>query len=183
MTSWRGLLIVIGWMSMMNGNPLEAKDHPIAKFLPRIGPAYHAGDVRVCEGRDLPGDWHLVTFDSSYRFRNPQAPYLFPHQLFQYSTHGGTKSVHSLRPILGRPDKIFQMVPLEMTYHVERNGRVILNTKGHDKPVEAWSCELVTRSRVTMESGSGLQRGDLIMTLLGSGGQPLFVRHLRKTVT
>jgi hypothetical protein len=75
------------------------------------------------------------------------------------------------------------MVPLEMTYHVERNGRVILNTKGHDKPVEAWSCELVTRSRVTMESGSGLQRGDLIMTLLGSGGQPLFVRHLRKTVT
>ena len=182
MTRWIGMLVVVGWVSMMCGVSVEAKDHSIAKSLTRIGPAVQVGYARACAGRDLLGNWELVTFDSSYRFRNPQAPYLFPHQVFQYSNHGGAKSAHSLRPILGNPDTVFETVPLEMTYKVERKGRLILKTKGHDEPVETWSCEVVTQDHETVGRGSAMQRGDLIMTLLGTGGQPLFVRHLRKSL-
>lgn len=181
MTRWIGLLVVAGCVSMMSGRPVEAKDHSMAKSLTRTGSAVQVGYARACARHDLLGNWELVGFDSPYRFRNPQAPYLFPHQVFQYSNQGGAKSAHSLRPILDKPDTVFEAVPLEMTYQVERRGRLLLKTKGLDKPVERWSCEVVMQDRESMGLGRVLQRGDLIMTLLGTGGQPLFVRHLRKS--
>ena len=180
MTRSIGMLLVMGCWIVMGGWPAEAKDHPIAKSLIKTR-SLQAGSIRTCTGQDVLGNWELVRFDSSYRFRNPQAPYLFPHQVFQYSTQGGVKSAHSLRPIFGRPDALFATVPLEMIYHVERRGRVILKTRGHDEPVETWSCEVVTQDHAAAGRGSAMQHGDLILTLLGSGGQPLFVRHLRKS--
>lgn len=181
MTRWIGVLVVVGWGSVMNWGPVEAKDHSIARSLTRTGPVFQVGYARTCTGHDLLGNWQLVAFDSSYRFRNPQAPYLFPHQVFQYSNRSGAKSAYSLRPIFGSPDKVFETVPLEMTYRVERRGRVILKMKGHDEPVETWSCKVVTQDHETVGRGSAMQRGDLVMTLLGTGGQALFVRHLRKS--
>ena len=136
--------------------------------------------LRSCAGEDVLGNWSLVTFDSSYRFQNPQAPYLFPYQLFQYSSERGAKSAHSRMPILGSPDRVFETVPQDMTYRVEQGGRVLLKIGGHDEVVEIWSCSVVTRDREARGGGSDLQRGDLLMTLLGRNGQALFVRHLRK---
>lgn len=181
MTRWIGLLVVAGCVSLTCVGAVEAKDRSMAKSLARTGSAIQAGYAHACTRHDLLGNWELVAFDSPYRFRNPQAPYLFPHQFFQYSTQGGVKSAHSLRPILENPDRIFETVPLEMTYQVERRGRLLLKAKGQHQPVERWSCEIVTQDRKDMGLGSTLQRGDLIMTLLGTGGQPLFVRHLRKS--
>ncbi|MBA2487328.1 MAG: hypothetical protein H0V35_14795 [Nitrospira sp.] len=181
MTRWIGMFIVVGWGSVMTWSPVEARDHSMAKSLTRTGPAVQVGHARTCSGHDLVGNWLLVAFDSSYRFRNPQAPYLFPHQVFQYATRGGAKSAHSLRPISGNPEKLFETVPLEMTYRVERSGRVILKSKGHDESLETWSCKVVTQDHEAEERGSAMRHGDLVMTLQGTGGQTLFVRHLRKS--
>ncbi|HVG01281.1 MAG TPA: hypothetical protein VM842_00240, partial [Nitrospira sp.] len=57
---------------------------------------------------------------------------------------------------------------------------VFLTTRGHDEPVETWICQVVTHGRPLSELENARERGDLIMTLIGSGGQSLFVRHLRK---
>lgn len=176
-----GILLVMGCWAVMGWWPAEAKNHPIAKSLPKPGSSLQAGTARTCGGEDVLGNWELVRFDSSYRFRNPQAPYLFPHQVFQYSNQGGAKSVHSLYPIVGNQTTVFGAVPLDMTYHIERRGRVVLKARGRDEPVETWSCEMVTQGHVTAGEGRAVQRGDLIMTLLGSEGQALFVRHLRRS--
>lgn len=183
MTRWIGALIVAGCLGVMDWCPVEAKDRPVAKSLTRTGLAAQVNSSRACADNDLLGNWQLLAFDSSYRFRNPQAPYLFPYQVFQYSNHGGAKSAHSRKPILDSPDQVFETVPLDMTYRVERGGRVVLKTRGHEEAVETWSCTVVTQDREARGGGTALQRGDLVMTLLGSNGQALFVRHLRKNAT
>lgn len=120
-------------------------------------------------------------FDSSYRFKHPQAPYLFPYQVFQYSREHGAKSVHSRTPILQNPERVLEGVPLDLTYQVEQGGRVVLKTKGQDAVVEVWSCSVVGQDLRAKDDAIALRRGDLVLTLLGSHGQALFVRHLRKS--
>ncbi|MBP8154053.1 MAG: hypothetical protein KAX87_02115 [Nitrospira sp.] len=180
MARWLGVFVLAGCLGVAGWCPAEAKDHAVAKSLTRTGLATHGQFSRACAADDLPGNWQLVAFDSSYRFRNPQAPYLFPHQAFQYSQRGGVKSAHSLQPLSGDPDQLFEAVPLDMTYRVEGKGRVVLKTKEHDETVETWSCRVITKDPEGMGDPTMLQRGDLVMTLMGSHGQGLFVRHLRK---
>lgn len=180
MARWLGVFLFAGCLGVAGWCPAEAKDHAVAKSLMRTGLAGHGQFSRACASDDVLGNWHLVAFDSSYRFRNPQAPYLFPHQAFQYSQRGGAKSAHSLQPLSGDPDQLFEAVPLDMTYRVEQKGRVVLKSKAHDETVETWTCKVITEDPEGMGAQSMLQRGDLVMTLMGSHGQGLFVRHLRK---
>ena len=180
MKRWLGVFAVAACLGGAWWCPVEAKDHAVAKSLPRIGLAGHGPSSRACAADDLLGNWQLVAFDSSYRFRNPQAPYLFPYQVFHYSQQGGAKSAHSLRPISGDPDQLFEAVPSDMMYRVEGKGRVLLKAKAHDETVETWACKVITQQAEAMADGTVLQRGDLVMTLMGSTGQALFVRHLRK---
>lgn len=183
MARWRWALLIAGCASMMAWGVTDAKDRPSGKSLTRPGLAVHAPSLRSCSGDDVLGIWSLVTFDSSYRFKKPQAPYLFPYQVFQYSREHGAKSAHSRTPILDSPDRVFEGVPLDLTYQVEQGGRVVLTAKGHAEAREIWACSVVTRKNQMSGSESDLQRGDLLMTLLGSDGQPLFMRHLRKSAT
>lgn len=181
MTRWLWMLIVAGSASLTPWYPAEAKDRSLAKSLTRTGPVIQGGYDRPCAEDDLLGNWRLVRFDSSYRFRNSQAPYLFPHQVFQYSREGHAKSAHARNPIVGRPDEVFETVPSGMTYHVAQGGLVVLKTSGREQAVETWSCRVVTQDREQMEREVSMKRGDLVMTLLGTSGQALFVRHLRKS--
>lgn len=180
MARWIWALLIGGCIGILGWGSADAKDRPAAKSLTRTVPTAQGNALRRCAGEDVLGNWSLVTFDSSYRFRNPQAPYLFPYQLFQYSSERGAKSAHSRTPIPGSPDRVFETVPPDMTYRVEQGGRVVLKTGGHDAAVEIWSCSVVTRDREARGGGSDLRRGDLLMTLLGRNGQALFVRQLRK---
>ncbi|MDR4478575.1 MAG: hypothetical protein R3B37_02330 [Nitrospira sp.] len=180
MARWIGALLVASCASLMGWGPAEATDRSVAKALTRTGAGAQGRLSRACSGNDLLGNWQLVTFNSSYRFRHPQAPYLFPHQVFQYSNQGGAKSAHSLQPILGRSDEMFETVPLDMTYQVARKGRVLLKARGGEETLETWSCSVVTQDREARGDAGALRRGDLVMTLMGSEGQALFVRHLRK---
>lgn len=177
-------MLMVGTSSiLMLWGSVEAKDRSVAKALTRTGPAVHEKRTRICADTDLLGNWRLVTFDSSYRFRNPQAPYLFPHQVFQYSPRGGLKSAHSLRPIPNEPERVFDSIPSGITYRVEQGGLVVLKANGHDEVVETWACRVVTQDYEERKRGPSMQPGDLVMTLLGANGQVLFVRHLRKAAT
>ena len=158
----------------------EAKDRPHAKSLTRPALTVPASSLRSCTGEDLPGTWNLVTFNSSYGFKNPQAPYLFPYQVFHYSREQGAKSAHSRTQILERAERVFEGVPLDLSYQVEQGGRVLLKSRSQDAVVEVWSCSIVGQDSRPKDDGTALRRGDLVMTLLGSHGQALFVRHLRK---
>lgn len=180
MARWIGTLLVVWCMAVLGWSPAESKDRPVAKSLTRTGPAINRSALRNCASDDVLGNWSLVTFDSSYRFRNPQAPYLFPYQIFQYSSLRGAKSAHSRLPILDSPDLVFETVVLDRTYRVERGGRIVIRTKGRGEPIETWSCRVVTQDHAAPGGESILQTGDLVMTLLGSEGQALFVRQLRK---
>ena len=50
---------------------------------------------RFCKASDLVGTWRLVKFSSPYQFKDPQAPFLMPYQMFQFSKDGTMKSAHS----------------------------------------------------------------------------------------
>ncbi len=181
MARWRWALLIAGCATMIAVGLAEATDRPHAKSLTRPGLTAPASSSRSCTGEDLPGTWSLVTFDSSYRFKKPRAPYLFPYQVFQYSREHGAKSAHSRTPILDNPDRVFEGVPLDLTYQVEAGGHVVLTAKGKDAAVEVWSCSVVGQDSRVKDDYTALRRGDLVMTLLGRHGQALFVRHLRKS--
>ena len=180
MRSWLWMLCVIGVSTLMVWCPAEAKDRSVAKSLTRTGPILQGGYSRICANDDLLGTWRLVAFDSPYRFRNPRAPYLFPHQVFQYAEDGGAKSAHALAPIAGRPERVLEAVPSAMTYRVARGGLVILKKNGREEIAERWSCQVTMRDQAEAVHGAPVKRGDLVMMLRGTEGQTLFVRHLRK---
>ncbi|HQV10870.1 MAG TPA: hypothetical protein PKW52_06000 [Nitrospira sp.] len=181
MARWQWALLTACCAMILTSESAEATDRSHAKSLTRPGLTAPASYSRSCTGEDLPGIWSLVTFDSSYRFKNPQAPYLFPYQLFHYSREQGAKSAHSRTPIFENSERVFEAVPLDLTYRVEPGGRVVLKTKEQGAVVEVWSCSVVGHDPRAKDDRTALRRGDVVMTLLGSHGQPLFVRHLRKS--
>ncbi len=180
MARWQWALLTACCSIMLATGSTVASDRPHAKSFTRPGLPASVSSLRTCSTDDLLGTWNLVTFDSSYRFKDPQAPYLFPYQVFQYSSDHGAKSAHSRRPMLDSPERLFEGVPLNLSYQVEPGGRVVLKTKGQDEAVEVWSCSVVGQDSQAKNDGTALRRGDVVMTLLGSHGQALFVRHLRK---
>ncbi|MCW5797053.1 MAG: conserved exported protein of unknown function [Nitrospira sp.] len=181
MARWQWALLTACCSIMLASGSAVASDRAHAKSLTRSGVTIPLSSSRSCTGEDLPGTWSLVTFGSSYRFKNPQAPYLFPYQIFQYSREQGVKSAHSRIPLLDSPERVFEGVPMDLTYQVEPGGRVVLKTKGQDAAVEVWSCSVVGQASRAKNDGTALRPGDVVMTLLGSHGQALFVRHLRKS--
>ncbi|MBK9999426.1 MAG: hypothetical protein IPO99_20425 [Nitrospira sp.] len=56
----------------------------------------------------------------------------------------------------------------------------MLKTRGHTETVETWTCRVITQDPEAMGDGTRLQRGDLVMTLIGSNGQGLFVPSFKK---
>lgn len=180
MMRWMRILLVVGYWTLLGWLSADASDHLLAKSVTPEGASMPVRSARACSSEDLLGNWDLVKYDSSYRFKNQRAPYLFPYQVFQYSLRGSAKSLHSLRPIVGQSDALFSPVPVEVLYQVKKGGRVSLMTRGRVKPVETWVCEVVMEGRPMDEQAGAQGRGDLVMTLIGSEGQPLFVRHLRK---
>ena len=181
MARWQRALLTACCSIMFVSGSAAASDRPHAKSLTRSGVTVPATSLRSCADDDVLGTWSLVAFDSSYRFKNPQAPYLFPYQVFHYSPEHGAKSAHSRTPMLDSSERMFEGVPLDLTYQVEPGGRVVLKAKGQAAVVEVWSCSVVGEDSRAKIDGTALRRGDLVMTLLGSHGQTLFVRHLRKT--
>ncbi len=136
---------------------------------------------RFCKAHDLVGTWHLVKYTTPYEFKNPNAPYLLPYQVFQFTADGNMKSAHSPKPFRESPDKIFQEIPAVVTYGFARDGLMTVRTKGAAAAAETWHCVTIIQDWNDQEHQVFMKRGDLVMTLMGKKGQPVFVRQLRKS--
>lgn len=174
-----GCAIVVGFLLMSAGFAVEAGERSL-----RPRSAYNLAWIkshsRPCESADLPGIWRLLTYDSPYRFKHPHAPYLHPHQLFQFARDGGMKSVHSSLPIRDNPARVFQGSPSDMAYSLEPRGLLLVQVHGTAQTKEKWQCVAIIRDHRDGERHPAMKRGDILMKLIGTHGQILFVRQLRK---
>ncbi|MGH7209792.1 MAG: hypothetical protein ACREIL_10465 [Nitrospiraceae bacterium] len=135
---------------------------------------------RFCKPGDLLGTWRLVKFSTPHQFRDPQAPYLLPHQMFQFQKDGTMKSAHSAIPLPDDPTKVFQAIASESTYSFTKAGLVALKGKTAEAGSETWHCVTITEDRKIEAQQVFMKRGDLVMTLIGKKGEPAFTRQLRK---
>ena len=136
--------------------------------------------VRTCTAKDLVGSWSLVKWNAPVHFNNPHAPYVMPHQVFQFGEDGGLKSAHSEEAFDVSPAKVLQRVPSVVNYRVGSNGVVTVQAKERPEASETWECHTVVDNVDDQKRQVHLKRGDVVMTLLGKDGQPLYVRQLRK---
>lgn len=136
--------------------------------------------VRACTVKDVVGTWSLVKWNAPVHFNNPHAPYVMPHQIFQFGEDGGMKSAHSEKAFESSPAKVLQNVPSVVSYQVGSNGLMTVQAKERPEASETWECNAVTQNVDDQKRQVHLKRGDVVMTLLGKDGQPLYVRQLRK---
>jgi hypothetical protein len=183
-TMVRYLWIMLLFVAILHlAAPVAAGDRLQTRALGKTLLTPQAGISRSCTEEDVAGNWHLIGFDSRYRFRDPHAAYLFPYQIFQYSKEGGVKSVHSTKPITEPTNETFNAIPPAMSYRLQLGGIMRLSKQGQEGVVETWRCVVLTEGYDPSVRQRSLQRGDLMMTLLGRDGQRLFIRHLRKLPT
>jgi hypothetical protein len=135
---------------------------------------------RFCKAQDLVGTWKLVKYSSQYEFKDPNAPFLMPHQVFHFSDRGSMKSAYSAKPFAGDPKKVLQQVPDEVNYAFEREGLMTLKAKSAPAGAETWHCVAITVDKKDDVHQAAMKKGDVVMTLVGKNGQPVFVRQLRK---
>jgi hypothetical protein len=162
---------------------VEAADRSQVKAFGKPKAVLQAGPFRSCTQNELVGKWQLIKFDSPYQFRDPHAGYLLPYQMFQYSKQGGVKSAHSPKPLMNSTDEMFDAIPPAMSYQFQHGGIVRLTKQGREGIVETWRCAIFIEDGVVSDRDGTLQRGDLIMTLVGRHGDSLFVRYLRRVPT
>jgi len=135
---------------------------------------------RFCNPSDLVGTWRLVKFGTPHQFKDSHAPYLLPHQMFQFQKDGSMKSAHSAIPLPDDPTKVFQAIASESTYSFVKAGQVTMKAKGAEAGSETWHCVTITEDRKIEAQQVFMKRGDLVMTLVGKNGEPAFTRQLRK---
>ena len=135
---------------------------------------------RFCKASDLVGTWRLVKFSTPHQFNDSSAPYLLPHQMFQFLKDGTMKSAHSAIPLPDDPTKVFQAIASESMYSFTKAGQVTLKGKTAEAGSETWHCVTITEDRKIEAQQVFMKRGDLVMTLIGKKGEPAFTRQLRK---
>lgn len=135
---------------------------------------------RFCKPGDVVGTWHLVKWTSDYQFKDPNAPYLLPYQVFQFSADKVMKSAHSPKPFERDPAKIFKTMPALVTYAFDRDGMLTIKAKGAASASETWHCVSITEERADEQRQATFKKGDLVMTLVGPNGQALYARQMRR---
>jgi hypothetical protein len=166
----------LGWAGDLSSKPTSLQ--PIIASA-EFGPSA----TRSCRRVDLLGTWQLVTYSARFRAKDPAAPYLYPHQLFQFSVDGSMKSAHSPKAFVGAPGHILGKVPSVLRYEMDPDypGRVTVKSSGPRATAETWQCLTITsEDRKNPNNPAFVGTGDLVMTLVGKNGEPLFVRYLRK---
>ena len=77
MMRWMRILLVVGYWTLLGWLSADASDHLLAKSVTPEGASMPVRSARACSSEDLLGNWDLDKYDSSYRFKNQRAPYLF----------------------------------------------------------------------------------------------------------
>lgn len=138
---------------------------------------------RWCGPVDLRGTWELLAYSSTQASRRPNAPYRYPYQLFEFAEDGAMRSAHSLTDFGEPPAAVLARIPKSLAYDVSpsRQGLLAVKAQGDRTVAERWQCRVLTIDQVDLPHRRILRRGDVVLTLLGKTGSPLFTRHLRKS--
>lgn len=176
----RTSLLAIILCSVGLGGTAEAGERRSTEASGRAKPVAEKPYSRFCKAGDLMGTWRLVKFDSQYQFKDPNVPYLMLHQLIHFSKDGVMKSAHSPQPFRDQPTKVLDAIPPAVNYVFEREGMIALKANAVPNASETWHCVAITDDWKDVQHQISMKRGDLVMTLVGKNGQPLFVRQLRK---
>ncbi len=152
----------------------------VALAAPNDGAASAKSYSRFCKAKDLVGTWKLVQYSSQFEFKDPNAPFLLPHQVFHFSEGGSMKSAYSAQPFAADPKKVLQQMPDEVNYSFEREGMVTLKARNAPASTETWHCVTITADKKDVAHRAAMKKGDVVMTLVGKNGQPVFSRQLRR---
>jgi hypothetical protein len=152
----------------------------VAMAAPNDSAGSAKGYSRFYKAQDLVGTWKLVQYSSQFEFKDPNAPFLLPHQAFHFSEGGSMKSAYSAQPFSADPQKFLQQMPDEVSYSFERDGTVTLKARNAPASTETWHCVTITADKKDEVHRAVMKKGDVVMTLVGKNGQPVFVRQLRK---
>ncbi len=141
-----------------------------------------SGYHRACTASDIVGTWQVVKWRPLVKFseKDKSSSYFHPHQLYQFTADGTLKSMTSTRPFDSGSSRAFDRVPKVISYHFPSNGQ--LETRRTDSPGhgERWVCHFVTKDVKDASRQVDLRQGDVVMTLLGREGKPIFIRQLRR---
>ncbi len=143
----------------------------------------HEFASRPCQPFDLLGLWTLVSYEVAGQPRHAQAPHLLPYQAFQFAPDGTVKSMQSRQAFAGDRQALFDAIPAALRYDMvhEARGTVVVRASDAATPAETWSCRRMTIDHVDLLHHRILQQGDLVLTLIGKSGAPLFTRQLRRS--
>ena len=75
---------------------------------------------------------------------------------------------------------MFQAMTAVVTYSFNQDGMVTIKAKGSPGASETWHCVSMTQDRADDRQKAFLKKGDIVMTLVGKNGQPLYARQMRK---
>lgn len=164
------------------GRAEDSSSNPLPLHSIAVSAVFDPSAARSCRRVDLLGTWQLVTYSARFRAKDPTAPYLYPHQLFQFFVDGSMKSAHSPKAFVGSPGHILGKVLPGLRYEMdpEYPGRVTVKSSGPGATAETWQCLTITSDHQDPNGPVSVGTGDLVMTLVGKHGEPLFVRQLRK---
>lgn len=184
--SWTFLVACLGFLSLDTvgrfgwAGDLSSKAMPLHSIAASL--EIDSSATRSCRRMDLLGTWQLVTYSARFRAKDPTAPYLYPHQLFQFSIDGSMKSAHSPKAFIESPGHILGKVPSVLRYEMDPDypGLVMVKSSGPGAAAETWQCLTITSDRQNPNHPMSVGTGDLVMTLMGRNGEPLFIRYLRK---
>lgn len=152
------------------------------KAVPATRLAAHESASRPCQPFDLIGVWTLVSYEVAGQPRRAHAPYLLPYQAFQFASNGTVKSMHSQQAFAEDRQALFEAIPAALRYDMTRaaQGTIVVHASDSATPAETWSCRRMTLDHVDLLQHRILQQGDLVLTLIGTTGAPLFTRQLRR---
>ncbi len=176
------LVIAAGLVSAREGiadDPVSPRAHVAVGPL-RVELAASAS--RPCGPVDLLGTWELVSYGHHGAPRQTTAPYLRAYQVFQFGKDGVFKSLHAQQAPIGDPEELLAGVPPILRYEMFSDHRGIVRVRRGDErtAAETWQCRRVTIDQVDLVQRRILQRGDMVLTLVGKSGAPLFTRQLRR---
>jgi hypothetical protein len=136
---------------------------------------------RSCAEGDLPGLWSVVHW-TTYIDASKLNTYAAPYQWLLFSTDGSVRTVVSNSPNdqVGAIREALEAMP-EVVHYFNPAGGVIETARSDQQGgPERWVAYVITADQAATENNVALLAGDVVMTLIDAGGQPIYSRQMRK---
>ena len=129
---------------------------------------------------DLPGLWKVVQW-STFVDQSKLNSYAEPYQWYLFDNNGSLRFMTSRQPNedAARIRQTIESLPAVIRYACSGDGKVQTTRTDLSGAEELWQAFYVTRDTSDATGKVDLRAGDIVMTLLDSSGNPLYVRQMR----